>query len=139
MAFFQSFSLPDLQPWMLMVLFAASFFGTLVFVPWAVVRIPEDYFAYYNRHRKPWKNYHPALRYLLIAGKNLLGLVLFATGIAMLVLPGQGVLTIVIGILLVDFPGKYYVERWIVSRKPVLRAFNWLRRRADKLPLNLDR
>lgn len=121
-----------------MVFFAVTFLGTLVFVPWAVVRIPEDYFAYYNRHRKPWKNHPPALRYLLIAGKNLLGLILFAAGIMMLVLPGQGVLTMVIGLLLVDFPGKYYVERWVVSRKPVLRTLNWLRRKADKLPLNLE-
>ena len=58
-------------------------------------------------------------------------------GIAMLVLPGQGVLAILIGIMLLDVPGKYRFERWLVMRPPVWRAVAWLRTKAGKDPLTL--
>jgi hypothetical protein len=38
-----------------------------------------------------------------------------------------------------DFPGKFHVERWIVTRKPVFQAINWLRRRAGQAPLVVER
>ena len=50
----------------------------------------------------------------------------------MLVLPGQGILTIIVGLVLMDFPGKYGAERWAVSRGPVLPAINWIRAKAGK-------
>ncbi len=90
-----------------------TFVGSLILVPLLVVRIPADYFARKEGHGKSWANYHPLVRAILLAGKNLLGYILIAAGLAMLVLPGQGTLTILIGILLVDFPGKYRLERWI--------------------------
>jgi hypothetical protein len=61
-----------------------------------------------------------------------------AAGIAMLVLPGQGLLTILIGFLMLDFPGKYRVEKWLVSRRRLLGAINWLRRRAGRVPLRIS-
>jgi hypothetical protein len=54
----------------------------------------------------------------------------------MLLLPGQGVLTILIGIVLLDFPGKYRLERWAVRHRPVYRSINWLRRGRE--PIELD-
>jgi hypothetical protein len=74
----------------------------------------------------------------LIVGKNLLGYVLVFAGLLMLFLPGQGVVTILIGITLVDFPGKYRFERWVVSQGPVLRSINRLRKRAGRPPLFLE-
>ena len=47
----------------------------------------------------------------------------------------QGLLTILIGIMLTDFPGKYKLERWLVRKRPVLTSINWLRQRAGKSPL----
>ncbi len=47
----------------------------------------------------------------------------------MLVTPGQGLLTLLIGLLLLNFPGKYRLERWLVRRPGVLRTLNWVRRR----------
>ncbi len=70
-------------------------------------------------------------------GKNLLGYLLIVAGIAMLVLPGQGVLTILLGVILVDLPGKYRFERWIVARPLVLKSINRLRQRAGRDPLVL--
>ena len=51
-------------------------------------------------------------------------------GLAMLVLPGQGIWSILIGLSLINFPGKYQVERALVSRPTVHRSLNWVRRRA---------
>ncbi|NIV30742.1 MAG: hypothetical protein GWN58_14950, partial [Anaerolineae bacterium] len=72
---------------------------------------------------------HPVMGLVVLVLKNLLGLVLLVAGVAMLVLPGQGLLTIVIALTLLNFPGKYHLERWVVSRPPVYRAINWIRRR----------
>ncbi len=115
-----------------------TFIATLIVVPWLIVRIPPDYFAHGRRQRKQWANRHSIVRGVLLTGKNLLGYILIAAGIAMLVLPGQGMLTILLGIILVDLPGKYRLERWFVARRPVLRSINWLRRRAGRAPLVLD-
>jgi hypothetical protein len=118
---------------------AVAFAVTLAVVPWLVVRIPSDYFAHGKRHRTPWADHHPVVRVALLAGKNLVGCVFIVAGILMLVLPGQGMLTILVGMVLLDFPSKFAIERWVVSRRPVLRSVNWLRQRAKREPLVLDR
>ena len=108
---------------------AFMFVATLVAVPVVVVRIPADYFARPERGTRLILRRHPVVGLVVLILKNLLGLVLLLAGIAMLVLPGQGLLTIVIALTLLNFPGKYHLERWVVSRPPVLRAINWIRRR----------
>ncbi len=70
--------------------------------------------------------------------KNLLGYIFVVAGTLMLVLPGQGLLTILVGIMFLNFRGKYELERWIVSRQPVLGSINWIRRRAGRAPLVLE-
>ena len=113
-----------------------SFIGTLLLVPVLVVRIPADYFAEKKRHRwEPWAHQHPAIRWTLLIAKNLLGYTFILFGVAMLVLPGQGILTILIGIMFINFPGKYRLERWVVVREPVLSTINKLRQRAGREPL----
>jgi hypothetical protein len=67
--------------------------------------------------------------------KNVLGLLLIIAGLVMLLVPGQGLLTVVVGLVLTDFPGKFRLQRWIVSRKSVWRSIQWLRKRAGKEPL----
>lgn len=114
------------------ILFVAS----LVVVPWVVARLPADYFA--HRHREPPAPVHPAWRLTVVVVKNLVGATLVLAGIAMLVLPGQGILSILAGVMLMDFPGKYQLERRIVGQHTVLAALNWMRARAHKPPLVLD-
>ncbi len=67
--------------------------------------------------------------------KNVLGVGLLLAGILMLVLPGQGLFTMFVGIMMMNFPGKYKLERWIVARGPVLKSINWMRKRAGHEPL----
>lgn len=112
--------------------------GTLVIVPALVIRIPDDYFSHARRERTEWAEHHPVIRMIILTGKNLLGYVIILMGIAMLVLPGQGMLTIVIGLIMVNFPGKYQFERWLVTRKPVFRSINWFRAKASRAPLRVD-
>ena len=124
--------------WYLAAFSIVSFIATLVLVPFLVVRIPEDYFAEKKRHRwEPWAHEHPLIRWSLLIAKNMLGYLFIILGIAMLVLPGQGILTILIGIMFINFPGKYRLERWAVTRPPVLRAINSLRRNAGRQPLTV--
>ncbi|MCW8982986.1 MAG: hypothetical protein OQK13_02990 [Gammaproteobacteria bacterium] len=122
--------------------FAASsllvFISGLLIVPALIIRIPADYFSHTTRHRLPWSEYHPVIRTALLLLKNILGLILLLTGIVMLVFPGPGIFTIIIGLTLINFPGKYRFERWLVSRPPVLRSINWLRLRSGHPPLVID-
>ena len=72
-----------------------------------------------------------------LALKNLLGLLLMVMGVAMLVLPGQGILSILIGLSLMNFPGKYRLERYIAGRRPIRKSLNWIRARAGVEPLKI--
>jgi len=121
--------------WWLLVASFITFITTLIAVPVILARLPEDYFSLPDRHRMPWSDRHPVLRIPLLLVKNMLGIIFVLAGLLMLALPGQGFLTIIIGLALMDFPGKYHAERWIVSRHSVLRLINWIRRKAAKPPL----
>lgn len=112
-----------------------TFFGSLLVIPWIVVRIPVDYFAEEERHLLPWANQHPIVRWFLLILKNLVGVVFILLGIAMLFIPGQGLLTILIGILFLNFPGKYRLERQFIQLRPVRRSVEWLRHRGGREPL----
>lgn len=124
--------------WWAAALSGLVFVGSLVVVPWLVVRIPDDYFASPRRPGSGFAVEHPVLRWIGIVLKNLLGALLLLAGLAMLVLPGQGLLTIAIGVVLLDFPGKHSLERRIIRTKPVRKSADWLRRKASAKPLKLD-
>lgn len=121
------------------LLFVVTFTISLVIVSFIAVRIPADYF-HKDHPRQLWADKHPALRFMGILGKNILGVVLVALGIVMSLpgVPGQGILTILLGIMLLDFPGKRKLEHKLVSRPPVLNAINKLRHRFGKPSLVLE-
>ena len=122
------------------VLFSVfTFVASIAVVTLVLVKLPSNYF--HSSHAREFLvERHPILRALGIIAKNLAGLLLVALGIVMSLpgVPGQGVLTILLGIMLLDFPGKRDLEARIVSRPRVLRAVNLLRERFDKQPLLLD-
>lgn len=121
--------------WWLSLLSLLTFVISLVTLPLLVARIPADYFCHDRRIPNAWNNAHPVLLLLMMGLKNLLGLTLLVSGIAMLVLPGQGILTIAMGLLLMDYPGKFRLERRIVAIPAILRGLNWLRARKKVPPL----
>ena len=121
------------------LVFVASFTVSLAIVSFIMVKIPEDYF-HKDRPRDLWSDKHPVIRYLGIIGKNLLGVVLVLVGILLSLpgVPGQGFLTILLGIMLLDFPGKRKLEHKIVSRPQVLETINKLRDKFGKPKLVLE-
>jgi hypothetical protein len=108
--------------------------GAVVGVPWVVARLPADYFN--QSQRAVWREWGGEPWFALLLGgiKNLVGALLALLGVVMLVTPGQGLLTLLVGLLLMNFPGKYRLERWLVGRRGVLTALNWLRRRGGHPP-----
>jgi len=121
------------------LLFVVTFTISLAIVSFIMVRIPPDYF-HKDRPRDLWSDRHPAVRWLGMFAKNLLGVVLVVLGILMSIpgVPGQGVLTILLGIMLLDFPGKRTLEYKLVSRPQVLKTINKLRQRFGKPSLVLE-
>lgn len=111
--------------------------GSAVGIPWIITRLPQDYFLREERvvWRAPRRN--PLMGICIAIVKNVAGLLLVALGIVMLVTPGQGLLTLLAGLLLMNFPGKYRLERWLISRPGVMRGMNWLRRRQHKMPFDV--
>lgn len=106
-------------------------------IPVLIVRLPADFYSE-NNHRRRLFESRPAVRILFLTLKNLLGGVLLVAGIAMLVLPGQGILTILAALALLDFPGKRTLELRILHRPSVLNSINWLRMRAGRKPLFVE-
>ena len=106
---------------------------TFILLPFMIVRLPEDYFL--ESHRPQLESRFLIVRLILKALKNLLGLGFVILGILMLFVPGQGLLTIVVGLTIMNYPGKFKLERWLAMRPRVLPALNWLRRRYGYPPL----
>ena len=120
----------------LSVFSVVCFVGSLITIPFILVRLPANYFE--ESYPRSWfRNHHPVLRVLAHLIKNMVGLVFVLAGIAMLVLPGQGILTILIGISFLDFPGKRRLEAKLVGQPPVFRAINNMREKFGHPPLTL--
>ena len=117
------------QPYLILI---ASISGglaiiSMVLVPVLIVQMPKDYFLAAHRIRRRGFS----ARWLTVA-RNALGVTLFIAGLLMLMLPGQGLLTLIVATIMSDVPGKYRVERWLVLQPRVLKAINWVRRRYHK-------
>ncbi|MBX3291275.1 MAG: hypothetical protein KF881_00100 [Acidobacteria bacterium] len=104
-----------------------------------MVKIPKNYFSSHYQQDfmpdSPW-----IVRWGAVAAKNLFGVFLILLGLALSLpgVPGQGLLTILLGIIMLDIPGKRPLEARIIKRPNVLAAVNKLRARFDKPPLELD-
>jgi hypothetical protein len=110
--------------------------ATVLLVPVLVARLPQDYFYRERRPPRPHAG-HWVLRYTVLIVKNALGAVLLVAGLAMIVLPGPGIVTVLASFALLDLPGKYHLERWLVSRPQVRAAIAQMRERAGQPPLHL--
>jgi hypothetical protein len=120
---------------MLAGLSVIMFFASILSLPFLVSFIPTDYFQYAEPYRVHHTFKHPLIRFSIIIAKNILGWLLIITGAILLLLPGQGVITLIAGLLLINFPGKRKVERKLVSSHKVLHVINWLREKRNKEPL----
>jgi hypothetical protein len=121
------------------VVFVTTFAASIGIISFILVKIPADYFQSTNT-RQFFADKRPVLRWAGLIGKNLLGVVLVLLGILMSLpgVPGQGVLTILLGVMLLDLPGKRRLEQKILSQPRVLEKINSLRHKFSKPPLVLD-
>ncbi len=100
-----------------------------------LVSIPADYFVTEHKPLERWRRTRPLVWWTLMISKNLLGMVLIVLGVIMLFTPGQGLLTLFLGVALTNFPGKQRIERAIIQRPAILSLVNAQRARAGKPPL----
>ncbi|MFV0387409.1 MAG: hypothetical protein ACK5NT_01535 [Pyrinomonadaceae bacterium] len=111
-------------------------FGAIALV---VVKIPQHYFSsHYQDDFLPNSSW--IVRWGAVFLKNIFGVFLILLGILLSLpgIPGQGFLTIVLGIVLLDIPGKRPLEARIIKRPKILAALNRLRKRYNKPPLIVD-
>jgi hypothetical protein len=119
-------------------IFLLTFTLSLALFGVIVLLLPPRYFSK-DRSRfladKP-----PLVRWLGIFGKNVLGLVLIALGIVLSIpgVPGQGLLTILVGVVLLDIPGKHRLVRYLANRPGILRGINRFRSWFGRPPMVVD-
>jgi hypothetical protein len=120
-------------------LFAVTFLGSLAITAWMLVRLPANYF-HSSHSREFWTDKPAAVRWAGLVGKNLAGFVLVILGVIMSLpgVPGQGLLTILLGVVLMDIPGKRPLESRLLRIPVVLSAVNGLRARYGKPAMIID-
>ena len=121
------------------LIFLGTFAINLAIVSFILVKIPADHFS--KSHKaKFWSGPNPALHAAKFIGKNILGILLVALGIVLSIpgVPGQGLLTILLGIMLLDFPGRDRLEQKLLSKPGIVNTINRLRERFGKPPLELN-
>jgi hypothetical protein len=119
-------------------LFAVTFTVSLLLFGVLVVVLPERYFL--HESNEYWREKPPVIRWLGIIGKNLLGVVLIGLGLLLSLpgIPGQGLLTVLIGVMLLDLPGKRRLARWVFRQPRMLRGVNRVRAWFRRPPLVVD-
>jgi len=125
----------DTLLWWLGGISLVTFLGSLIIIPILIVRIPEDFFMPHYEPDEP--TLHPIKHALAGLGKNILGVVVFLAGFAMLFIPGQGLLTMLLGLALIDFPGKREMELRLLRMPKINRVITWVRRKYGRKPLQL--
>jgi hypothetical protein len=124
--------------WWVAAVSAGMLVASLLVLRVLLVRIPPDYFV---RHVPAFPGMrHPVLEATLVVLKNILGAVLVIFGLIMSLpgVVGQGVLTILAGLSLMNFPGKRRLLRAIVGQPLILSGINAIRHRAGQPGLILD-
>src|SRR5215212_995642 len=119
-------------------IFIVSFFANLGIVSLILVKLPANHFSK-NRKTKFWAGPHPWLHAAKVIGKNIAGILLVALGVVLSLpgVPGQGLLTILLGIMLLDFRGRDRLEQKLLSKPSIVNTINGLRERFGKRPLEL--
>ena len=111
-----------------------TFIGSLIAIPVIIARLPANYFIRHWQIVAERRERYPFVGKLTIVFRNGVGFVFLVAGIAMLLLPGQGIITILIGISFMDFPKKHQLVDYLVRRPRVIRVLNWIREKERKPP-----
>jgi hypothetical protein len=112
-----------------------TFIGSLLAIPWIIARLPSNYFIQHRQKVAARRKRHPLMAKIIFVTRNTIGFIFFLAGMAMLILPGQGIITILIGLSFMDFPKKHDVVDFLIHRPRVVQFLNWIRRKEKKPPL----
>lgn len=114
-----------------------TFVGSLVLIPLVIINLSPEYFS---EKRHSMYNYkHPIIKYIVLISKNIVGYILLIFGFIMLFIPGQGVLSITLGILLINFPGKKRFEYKLFTNKRISKIINTIRRKFGKKEISFNK
>lgn len=103
----------------------AAYLAVALAIPIVLARIPADHFT------RPPRRHRPFVRFL----RTLIGLLVTAGGVAMLFLPGPGILTMILGLSIIGSDLAARGVRKLIFRPRVLEAINEIRRRRGREPL----
>lgn len=109
--------------------------ATLASISMLLISLPADYFT---REKRVSRIKNPISRLFLRLLRNVCGAVFLIAGFIMLFAPGPGILSLLVGVILCDFPGKRRVERKIIGRPVVLSMTNRIRARYNRPLIVLD-
>jgi Na+/proline symporter len=111
----------------IVLVWLASTIASMLIAGAVLLALPADYLREGDRAERHW---------IARTMRTLVGVVLVAVGIVLSVpgVPGQGILTIIAGLTLIEFPGRHRVITAILARPTVLHAVNELRRRFNRPP-----
>lgn len=120
-------------------IFVGSFLINLAIVSIILVKLPANHFSK-SRKTKFWSGPRPWLHAAKVIGKNIAGVLLVALGVVLSLpgVPGQGLLTVLLGVMLLDFPGRHRLEQKLLSKPSIVNTINRLRGRFGKPPLELN-
>ncbi|MGC3970050.1 MAG: PGPGW domain-containing protein [Pirellulales bacterium] len=121
---------PDWSPWTWCALGVGGFFASLATCAVVLLYVPTNYFVEHSRPQIVWPK--SVGGWLWRIARNLLGFVIFLVGVIMIFTPGQGVLSILLGLALMDFPGKHRLVRKLLQSGKVLAAANQWRAKFGK-------
>jgi len=122
--------------WIGLISFLTFLFGLLL-MPFVIMRLPEDYFLPPQNGDQTSTVLRDSSTLFLVF-KNLMGGVLLCLGVVMLFLPGPGLMVALIGLSLVDIPGKRWVLGRILNISGLRSAINGLRGKRGRPPLKFE-
>ena len=109
-----------------------SFFGSIIIIPKIIINLSSDFFINGKNPRMDDQNLLIRIVFSLI--KNALGFLLFLCVIIMLFIPGQGLLTMFLGLVLMDIPGKHRLQLYFLRLRAVQKSLNWIRNKNGAPP-----
>ena len=120
-----------MKEWMSYIAIASMvfFIVSIILIPKIIARIPSNYFI--NRSNTSVSSPASVGELILSILRNIIGSFLIFCGIVMLITPGQGLLTILAGLFILDFPGKFKLELYLIKKPSVLKTLNWIRHKQN--------
>lgn len=106
--------------------------ASILATPWVLAKLPANYFS-----KPPSIKPLSVGRLIVSVLKTILGIIMIFAGMVMMVTPGPGLVCLVLGLVLCEFPGKHSLLRHVIRQPIVFSTLNWLRKKASKPPFLL--